>query len=202
MADVPNVAGVPAIVFDDPSAVQPPALTADAISGAGLLGAPQWGVYSDGSPVIVADTVLDLSHQREHALSNYPVEQGAFASYDKVQMPYQARIRFVAGGSPEARQALLSSVDAIVGDLNLYDVVMPEAVYSNANLVRRDFRRTAQDGVSLLMVDVILQEVRIAGGAAPAGAPASPSAAAQVNGGTVQAQDASVTLPFPVDAGL
>ena len=191
MVAVPNVPGVPNVAFDAVVGLATVLLTADGPGVLAIFGTPQWGVYSNGVPVVVADTVLDLSHRVEHTISDYPQEAGAFASYDKVEEPYQARIRFAAGGNSAARDALLTSIDAIVGDLNLYDVVTPDATYQNANLVRREYRREAQDGVSLLMVDVILEEVRLVGDGTTIGGTQAPSGASQVNDGSVQATPAT-----------
>ena len=153
-----------------------------------LLGlfAPQWGVFLDGAPVIIADTVADLEYRQEWTISDYPTEDGAFQSFNKVQVPFQGRVRFLAGGSMAARETLLASIEAIAGDLNLYDIATPERVYVNANVIRYDYRRVAQDGVSLLAVDVSLQEVRLADSGGTFNATQAPSGADQSNNGTVQ----------------
>ena len=73
----------------------------------------QWGVFSGGAPVITADTVTSLDYKQEWAISDFPVERGAFESYDKVALPYDARVRFAAGGSAANREALLGSIAAV-----------------------------------------------------------------------------------------
>lgn len=190
------------------------ALTGDAIGALSGAAPPLWGLFLNGEPVILADNVVTLEYRRDFQISNYPIEQGGFSSYNKVQKPFEVRIRFSTGGSLADRSAFLASIDAVIGDTNLYDVVTPEATYSNVNLVHEDLRRTADDGAGLIKVDVWCEEVRAASLAlsssgsgtqtgttvtttAPDGAstttttpisnPQSPSAALTTNDGTVQA---------------
>lgn len=55
---------------------------------AGALGTT-WGVYDiSGRLVIEADSVLDVEYRNDSKLSDYPVEQGSFYTYNKVATPY------------------------------------------------------------------------------------------------------------------
>ena len=122
----------------------------------------QWGVFLNGSPVVMADNVLSMEFRQDFRISNYPVEQGAFASYNKVQLPMEVKFRFSAGGSSANRSGMLNSIGAVIGDTNLYDVVTPDATYIGFNFTHQDYRRTAQEGAGLLSVDVWVEEVRTA----------------------------------------
>jgi hypothetical protein len=159
MANVPNVPGVPPLSSFATSTIS--LLAADAVTLLGGLLAPQWGIFLSGVPVIVADSVVALDFKQEWTISNYPVEMGAFESYDKVQTPFEARVRFSAGGSAANRQALLNSIAAIAGDLNLYDVVTPEVIYQSVNVGHYDYHREAARGLGLMVVDVWLIQVRV-----------------------------------------
>jgi hypothetical protein len=103
----------------------------------------------------------------------------------------RARIRFSSGGSIDDRQSLLDSIDAIAGTTELYDIVTPEAVYTNANIQQYSFQRSSQNGVGLIQVDVQLVEVRVTA-TADFTNPQSPNAAGRINDGIVQSSDASV----------
>ena len=76
----------------------------------------QWGIYKDGLPVVVADSVVSFGFKKDWNIADYPVEEGSFESYDKVETPFGARVRFASGGSTANRQALLQSIEAIAGD--------------------------------------------------------------------------------------
>lgn len=177
-------------------------LTEDAISiFSGALLGQQWGLFLDGAPVIVAENVVSFDYRKQYSVSDYPVEEGSFESYDKVELPADVRMTFTAGGSVADREALLTSCQAIVGDRNLYDAVSPEAIYPNMNVSHLDYRRTAQSGMGLMIVNLWLLEIRQAP-AAPLSNTKDPSSAAQVSGGTVQTTPATpaqtAKIPFIV----
>ena len=151
----------------------------------GLFQQQQWGIFFGGAPVVIADNVVEVQYRQQWSISDFPVERGAFESYDKVQIPYDARLRFTAGGSLANREAMLASIAAVAADTNLYDVVTPEAVYLSCNFTHYDYSRRSNEGLGLLSVDIWLIEVREA--VSPAmSSTVDPSSAAQVNGGTVQ----------------
>lgn len=164
-------------------------LTQDAISL--FLGdtSPQWGIYQGGSPVVVADSVKSFEYRQDYQVADFPVEQGAFQSYDKVQRPFDVRLRFSSSGSSTSRQALLDSIAAISGDTNVYDAVTPDAIYQSVNVDHYDYRFT-EGKPGLLIIDVWC--IQIMASSPPSSQnSASPSAASPVNGGTVQASPAT-----------
>jgi hypothetical protein len=166
MADVPNVPGVPALLTGyngNDSTIQ--ALSADLVSSLGYV-SPQWGIFRNGANVVTADTVLSVDYKQEWVIADYPLERGAFETYDKVALPFDVRVRFVAGGSEADRQALINSIASIAGDYNLYDVVTPTAIYPSCNIRHYDYQRSANRGLGMIQVDVWLQWVRISTGGA------------------------------------
>lgn len=181
-------------------------------------GGPQWGIFKDGQSVIKADSVGEFGVKKEWTISDYPVEEGAFQSYNKVYVPFDARIQFRAGGSVDNRQALLDSIEAIAGDLLLYDAVMPEKTYQSVNVVHYDLRRQYDKGLGILIIDVYLEEVRdtadaeftsAAADTSTEGAPASqaktpksPTAAAKKSSGPKQAKAATPTQGAAINAAL
>ena len=144
----------------------------------------QWGIFSGGGLVIAADTVTSLDYKQEWAISDFPVEEGAFESYDKVALPFDARVRFASGGSAANREALLASIASIAGTTEVFDVVTPEAVYISATVSHYNYTRTARRGLGLLSVDVWLLQIIQNGNTGQN--TAQPDGASQVNGGPVQ----------------
>jgi hypothetical protein len=184
LVSVPNVAGVPPVNFaPDFTSVATTLLTADTFDIFGLFGT-QWGIYLDGVPVIVADTVIAFDYRQDWTIADYPLEEGSFESYDKVATPFDTRFQFIAGGGAANRQALLDSIAAIAGDLNIYDVVTPDSIYPSVNVKHYDYRRTTTRGLGLITVDVWCTEIRVA--TASFGSTASPTSAPNVDGGQVQ----------------
>lgn len=184
MVNVPNVPGVPAVIRTGIQAAVSLLINDGFGIGNGFAQA-QWGIYRGGAPIVVCDNVVSFEYRQEWALADYPIERGGFETYDKVQLPYDARFRFTAGGSEANRQALLSSIAAVAGDLNFYDVVTPEAVYVNVNISHYDYTRTATNGVGLLTVDVWALEIRQTAATIMSNTK-EPTSAGTVNGGSVQ----------------
>lgn len=211
--NVPFALGVPAVLrsADFPPTPDPSIVFADGAQINQVQLAPKWGIYDvAGKQVLVADSAMSFSFMQEYRISDYPVEQGGFESYNKVATPYDARVVFTKGGSSSQRQSFLDSLEEIISLLTTWDVVTPEKTYLNADVVRYDYERNAKSGVSLLTVAVFLREVRVAPApsqAAPTPGPPSPIANSQspsgadaVPVGTVQAQD--LTLAQRIKIGL
>jgi hypothetical protein len=150
-----------------------------------MLGQPQWGIFgSTGATVFVPDAVISVEYAHDYKVSDYPQEQGAFQSYNKVQVPYQHKVTFAVGA---ARAAFLNAIEAAVGSLNLYTVVTPEISYPSVNLTHVGYRRVANNGVTTIMVDVWCEEIRIIGAANLSNTRSTNGADAQ-NNGPVQTQ--------------
>jgi hypothetical protein len=156
----PGTDGVPALAGDVSVGLQGDLLTADASELFGFLSS-QWGVFQNGAPVILFDTFVSIDYRRDWAISDYPVEEGGFESYNKVYIPYDARVKFASGGSEANRAALLANVDAVSQTLLLYDVVTPEKVYQSVNVRHYNYMRTATNGVGIITVEMWLLEVRV-----------------------------------------
>lgn len=167
----------------------------DAGDQAGTPPGPQWGIFDQGlKPVIVGDSCVLVDFRKQLRISDYPVEQGGFASYNKVATPYDFKMTFTKGGASSDRQDFLASVDALVNSLSLYNAVTPDVTYPNANAVSYGYTRTAVKGMTLLTVDIYLEEVRQTAkatfsstGVAPVKDAKDPNAVSQVNDGPVQA---------------
>ncbi len=93
------------------------------------------------------------------------------------------------GGLAATRTAFLQAAQALVASLALLTLATPELSYANCNAVHYDYRRMNRAGVTLLVVDIWVEQVRVTQAAAFSNSynTASPDAASQTNGGTVQA---------------
>lgn len=202
--NVPIAPGVPPLLRD-PSAPPIPPVAPVNSNGVGSLGSsatPTWGIFlRNGKEVLKADTVVALDFKQDYAVADFPVEQGGFQSYDKVTLPFGVRVRFSRGGSEKDRQAFLATVATIAASLTLYDVVTPEVTYYDCNIAHYDYRRTAREGVGLLIVDLWLVQIRVTGTAAFSNTK-SPAGASPVSGGTVQPVNATPAQAALVPAGI
>lgn len=163
--DVPLLPGVPPVLrnpLDNAGRLVSQLLNGDVLGVLNDALRPVWGIFDQsGVPVAVADTVTTLEFRGDSRVSDYPQEEGAFESYNKVQIPYEARVQLVCGRSLAARTAFLAGIEAAKQSTMLYNVVTPEGVYANANIVAYDTRREVRNGVTLLKVNVHLEEIRV-----------------------------------------
>lgn len=216
------------------SAVITNVLSAASALGVNLLqvGSLQYGVVSaDTSSVALnPDTVLELEYRHEQRISDYPVEQGAFSSYNKVAVPYDLRVKMSWGGrnyvqdiesvlddflnqqlgtgfgQPQSRADALAALETMLGSLDLFDVVSPDFTYTNCNLVHFDYRKTAKEGAVRLIADLYFREVRetvsavYSNGTLPNISSNSASAANPINLGTVTGSTPTVTESALIDS--
>lgn len=167
MPTLPSLPGAPALLRP-PAAVsgllsavnRATLLVADATIIARIFGASQWGVYLKGKPIVEADSVVSFDYRQDNKIADYPMEKGAFQSYNKTATPYESRVRLTKGGSEADRAKFLSALEKAAASLDLYEVITPERTYIGANIQRINYERTASAGVGLIAVDIWLLEVR------------------------------------------
>lgn len=201
MPNVPNVPGVPTLASYLPSSLT--LLVADAFDL--LLGSNQggWEILLNGAPAFDFESVAGLTYHKEWVIADYPIEDGSFLSYDKVEMPYICTLRITSGGTLQERQALIAAIEEAGSSLNLYDIVTPEKVYSNANPGKISYNRTAVSGVGMMIVEVPFHEVRQSQPAAFSQTQ-QPGQAGQQGGGNVQpvSPPQQVQQTFDLGAGV
>lgn len=172
------------------------------------------GGVNGGTPVITPDSVLSLEWRGEERISDYPLMDGTFSSFNKVKVPYDLRMVMtcqglnyvqevlqsvtqqidqalgnlgLAFGQPMDRPAFLQQLDAMLDDTNLYDVVTPDKVYKNVNLVSYNHAKKNDEGATMIVAELLFREVRVSQASfydTPISS-ASESAATPVNIGTV-----------------
>lgn len=216
--NVPNVPGVPAI----PRSVNFPAVANVALGA--VQGAlwrmfqvqTQWGIFdSSGRALgdvsqmsgIVSDT-LGLSatlstgsvdYSKETKVSDFPIERGSFANYNKVELPSAPTVTLCFAGSESDRRAFLEEIDLACKSTDLYDVVTPEKRYIQYSLERYNYQRRSERGATLLIVEISLREIRqvsaqyVVSNRGNVEAPKDAGASPTVAGGTVQPKTPDVS---------
>lgn len=122
----------------------------------------KWGIVNEfGIPLLLADNVLGLAHDDSATISSLPVEGGSFASYNKVDNPAIATVQMSKGsGGVTERGLFLAQLQTYKKSTIAVNVITPEYVYLNYQVIGINLTREATDGVTLLKVNVELQEVR------------------------------------------
>lgn len=123
---------------------------------------PDWGIYNnDGvTKAIEPDNFLGIEYLNSQKISDYPIEKGGFASYNKVQNPFTATVRISKGGSESDRTKFIDTIEQLIKSLDLYVLVTPERAYFNMSIERFDYRRDSANGSTMYVVSLYMIEIR------------------------------------------
>lgn len=156
---VPQIPRSPAFPPDQTPSISPPAPAGT------LWGQPSakaiWGVFDPtGIRAIDADSIVDFDVRNETKISDFPVQAGGFATYNKVLLPYDIQIRVSKAGTATDRATFLNQIDAVWQSLALYTVMTPERSYINLNCERYEItRRGGQGAYFLTDVDLFFRQI-------------------------------------------
>lgn len=146
-----------------------------------------WGVFSGGSKAIDFDSFVAVDYRNSARLSNFPQEEGAFATYNKVQNPYDIKITLTKGGSDSDRAQFLTTLESLQKDIKLYNIQTPEISYVGANLERFDYRRSERSGRTMITADLYFKEIRVSPGVGNWN-PTQPGGSAAISLGQISAK--------------
>jgi hypothetical protein len=113
-----------------------------------------------GIPFTQTLSFSSLDYSKDMATSDFPVERGSFASYNKVEKPAEPTVNLNFEGSESDRKKFLSNLDAATKSVGLYSVVTPEVSYIDYSIDRYSYKRESSNGVTLLKVTLNLKEIR------------------------------------------
>ncbi len=191
----------------DPKAMGSTSLLGSALSAVGISG----GLVDKALNYVGAGGAVksfySLSFNQPTRVSDFPVEKGSFASYNKVEQPSAPVVTFSFTGTVKERKDFLDALRKATKSLDLYSVVTPEATYIGYNIESMDYERYPDNGAGLIVVRLMLKEIREvssqytqASAAAPITSPKLPSAASILDAGKIQAAVPGVsTLKSAVD---
>jgi hypothetical protein len=119
-----------------------------------------WGVYTlAGVLAFDVDTMVDLSYDSKAKVSNFPVEQGGFTSYNKVQEPFTIPIQLAVSSAPKIK-ALITALETARTNPTLFNVVTPMRTYLSVTLTTVKFSQSAKSGIDCLIVKVGFEQIR------------------------------------------
>lgn len=186
--NIPNVPGVPLLArsFTVPTVDSLINSAASQILGL-VFGTVVWGVYDQGGlPALVPDTFLDVDFKNGANVPTYPIENGGFGTYNKINTPYDCKVKMAIGSDEFTRNQFLDACATMLNSVDFYSVVTPEKTYLNATLQNYAYRReTRNGGTSMLIVDLWFLEIRTnVSDVAPV--PADASSFDAISGGQIQ----------------
>lgn len=161
----PNFPGVPPLLS---SPALPAAVLVASPVVANLLDklTPKWGVFnSAGAQVIVPDSFLGLGYVNSSNIPTYPQEQGAFASYNKVQNPRAYTVKMSKGGSKKDIADFKTVLESLEASLELFTIVTPTRSYQRANIDKCEYDHSEFNGAGMVVATIHFTEIRQASAA-------------------------------------
>jgi len=170
----------------------------------------RWGIFDSqgkalGNPSSFLSPILSsvgvgselstksVEYSKETRVSDFPVERGGFAAYNKVELPAEARVSLCMSGSESDRQALLAAIDAAVKSVDVYSVATPEVTYINYSIEYYNYQRKNDRGANLLTIELGLREIREVSAKITSKQAKSVSAATPEDNGKVQPQPPDIS---------
>lgn len=135
-----------------------------------------------------------VDFSKETRVSDFPLERGGFAQYNKVEMPANPIVTLCLDSNEAGRRSFLEAVDKATLSTDLYSVVTPEVTYINYSVERYNYSRRSDKGATLLYVEITLKEIRQVSALFSVSnrgqvvAPKNAAATPQVDNGKVQAK--------------
>ena len=164
--NVPSLPGVPqlarSLLFP---ASSPPTIGTQANQGAlwqSTQAAPTWGVFdANGTLVVVPDSFQEFGWRKENRVPNFPIQNGQFASYNRVGLPFESSVTMSKGGDLASRTAFLQQVDTLIAqsNINLYTIRTPEKSYVDVTVSRAELSRRGSGNAFFFDVELFFVEV-------------------------------------------
>lgn len=184
----------------------------------------KWGVFdASGNPVhgIPDDnflsatfgvggtsvSVASFDFTNENKISDFPIERGSFAQFNKVETPATAKVPLTITGTEDDRRRFLDAIDKAAHSIGLYSVVTPERRYLNYTIQGYNYSRKAMNGLNMLTVTIDLMEIREVSAAytsatLPTYSAKAPDDAPAVNTGSVQPKQSILQQGWSAVKGL
>ncbi len=108
------------------------------------------------------DSIFRAGYLQEYSLPTAPIQDGGFATYNKVGSPFEIELRMTKGGSRAERAQFLEDCERLGASLDLCQIVTPERTYRPCNLTGISVSREGNQGAYFFAeVDVRFIEIRL-----------------------------------------
>lgn len=129
-------------------------------------GKPFWALtemnpnMQGGGVSLAFDSIQSFEITGEADAPSEPIEQGEFSAYNKVTKPREIRCTLSRQGSREVLQDFLDTFERWRTGTILIDVMTPENFYPDFTLTSYNYSQTAEKGIGVLDVDLVLKEIK------------------------------------------
>jgi hypothetical protein len=123
--------------------------------------AKSWTILDEsGRDAIIFTAFIGIEVSNESQAPSNPIEEGSFANYNKVQTPASLSLTLAVQGTDFELETVLDKLNRFSGEASKLIVVTPSVIYDNLTLVQYSYRRSAEQGATLLTVALTFTEVR------------------------------------------
>lgn len=120
-----------------------------------------WMIVDDsGEQAVPFNVFLSLNVKNEAKVVSAPVENGSFVTYNKTRTPIQITTTLAIKGKPDDLKSALSAIMDMVDNTSIVSLITPDFEYKNLCFSACNYRRSADNGIDMLIVDCGLTEVR------------------------------------------
>lgn len=107
-------------------------------------------------PLTVPDSWGEFAPRFESQTSDYPVEQGAFATYNKVRRPTAVAVTLVKTGSDVARFTWFAAIQQaeVQSPTTLYTLISPQGVYIDYTILSMAYEVRPDRGSNMLFLTI------------------------------------------------
>ena len=112
-------------------------------------------------PLTVPDSWGEYTPVYDSQVSDYPVEKGAFAVYNKVRRPIGVTVTLVKTGSDVARFTWLAAIQQseLQAPTRLFTLISPQSVYVDYTITGMSFETRQDRGSNMLYLTVRFMEI-------------------------------------------
>lgn len=114
-----------------------------------------------GDKLIQPDGPGEFEMKGDANVSTYPIEDGAFQSYNKVLNPENLAITLLCNGhGPMSRKQFIERCRELKNGTEIVTVVTPDQVYQSVVCTGMSYKQTSRNGATLLTVHMTFNEER------------------------------------------
>ncbi len=121
----------------------------------------QWTILNTkGGSAITFTSFLDIDVRKAGLSMSYPIEEGGFANYNKVQSPLEIRVTLGIQGEHSEIEYALEKLNEYQANPIVLDVATPSYFYENMTLEAYSYKRTKENNSTMLTVEMVMVEIR------------------------------------------
>ena len=121
---------------------------------------PLWTIIKDGKALIEFTSMLSMAVNSESSLPEEPLENGSFATYNRVVYSDRLEVRLGIEGDEAELPRAQDILKELKAGTDVFSLVTPDYEHQNLTLEGYDYTRDTSAGHGLLVVDLKLKEIR------------------------------------------